>query len=94
MLPTQRVFSALRERNLDWVTYCRAPLVVPAVAPRSSWIEVDGRRLLDPLADEIVEIAGHRKARQLSLDEHDKVVFQILTSDTTTSAAGCCGHGG
>jgi transposase len=82
-----KVFSALRERNLDWVTYRRAPLVTPAVAPRTSWAEVDSRRLSYRFADELVELADYGKARQLSLYEHDKVVFQILTSDTTTSGA-------
>ncbi|MHB1783915.1 MAG: putative transposase [Acidimicrobiales bacterium] len=82
-----KVFSALRERGVDWVTYRRAPLVTPTTAPRISWIEVDDKRILYRLADEIVELAGYGEARQLSLYEHDKVVFQILTSDSTTSGA-------
>jgi hypothetical protein len=82
-----KVFSALRERGVDWVTYRRAPLVAPTCAPRTSWIEVDGKRLSYRLADEIVELAGYGDARQLALYEHDKVVLQILTSDITTSGA-------
>lgn len=82
-----KVFSALQERGVDWVTYRRAPLVIPGVAPRISWMEVDRKRLVYRLADEVVGLAGYGDARQLSLYEHDKVVFQILTSDTTTSGA-------
>ncbi|MHB1599783.1 MAG: hypothetical protein ACYCXY_13065, partial [Acidimicrobiales bacterium] len=64
------------------MTYRRAPLVTPTTAPRISWIAVDDKRLSYRLADEIVELAGYGEARQLSLYEHDKVVFQILTSDS------------
>ncbi len=86
-LPSGVTPHAVGERGVDWVTYSRAPFVTPAVAPRTSWVEVDGKRLLYRLADEAVEIAGYGKARQLGLYEHDKVVFQILASDTTTNGA-------
>lgn len=82
-----KVFSALGERNVDWVTYRRAPLVTPMAAPHISWVEVDSKRLSYRLADEMVELAGYGEARQLSCYEQGKVVFQILTSDTTTTAA-------
>ena len=87
MVPTRRCCRPFESENLDWVTPRRAPLVTPAVAPRTSWAEVDSRRLSYRLADELVELADYGKARQLSLYEHDKVVFHILTSDTTTSGA-------
>jgi len=70
-----KVFSALKERGVDWVTYRRAPLVTPTCAPRISWMKVATKRILYRLADEIVELAGYGQARQLSLYEHDKVVF-------------------
>uniref|UniRef100_UPI0023F511C6 hypothetical protein n=1 Tax=Metallibacterium scheffleri TaxID=993689 RepID=UPI0023F511C6 len=54
-----KVFSALKERGVDWVTYRRAPLVTPTTAPRISWVEVDDKRILYRLADEIVELAGY-----------------------------------
>jgi len=82
-----KVFTALKERKVDWVTYRRAPLVAPTCAPRISWVEADDRRLSYRLADETVELPAYGEARQLSLYEGGEVVFQILTSDTTTSGA-------
>ncbi|NNN16376.1 MAG: hypothetical protein HKL82_11060 [Acidimicrobiaceae bacterium] len=81
-----KVFSALRERGVDWVTYRRAPLVPPAVAPEIYLSEVDTKHLSYNLADEIVEVKGYGQARQLSLYQGDKVVFQILTSDTRSNS--------
>jgi len=82
-----KVFSALNERGVHWVTYRRAPLVTPTCAPRISWMKVDDKRISYRLADETVELAGYGEARQLALYEHDKVVFQILTSDTISTGA-------
>jgi hypothetical protein len=82
-----KVFSDLRDRGLDWVTYRRAPLTTPTVKPRSSWVKLDGRRHYLRVADEQVEIDGYGTARQLSVYEHDRVVLQILTSDLSTPAA-------
>ncbi|EQD42260.1 hypothetical protein B2A_10403 [mine drainage metagenome] len=76
-----KVFSALRERGVDWITYRRAPLVPPTVTPEIHLTEVDGKYLSYNIADEIVEVNGYGQARQLSLYQSDKVVFQILTSD-------------
>lgn len=76
-----KVFSALREREVDWITYRRAPLVTPAVTPEIYLVEVDGKHLSYHLADETVEVNCYGQARQLSLYQNDKVVFQILTSD-------------
>ncbi len=82
-----KVFSALKERGVGWVTYRRAPLAASTVAPKISWVEVDHKRVLYHLADEIVELKGYGQARQLSLYENDKIVFQVLTSDTTLNGA-------
>ncbi len=82
-----KVFSALRERHVDWVTYRRAPLVTPTADPRISWVQVDGTRLSYRLADEMVSLPGYGEARQLSLYEGGNVVVQILTSHTTASGA-------
>lgn len=82
-----KVFSDLRDRGLDWVTYRRAPLAAPTAKPRRSWVELDGRRHSLRVADEQVEIDGYGTARQLSVYEHDRVVLQILTSDLSTPAA-------
>ena len=82
-----KVFSELRERGLDWVTYRRAPLATPTVTPRSSWVVIDGRRHYVRVADEMVELDGYGPARQITLYEHGRVALQILTSDRTTPAA-------
>jgi hypothetical protein len=82
-----KVFSDLRDRGLDWVTYRRAPLPAPAVKPRSSWVTIDGRRHSLRVADEQVELDGYGTARQLTVYEHGRVALQILTSDRTSSAA-------
>jgi hypothetical protein len=82
-----KVFSDLRDRGLDWVTYRRAPLAAPTVKPRSSWVTIDGRRHYLRVADEQVELDGYGTARQLTVYEHGRVALQILTSDPTSSAA-------
>jgi transposase len=82
-----KVFAALREESVDFVTYRRAPLAAPSVVPRWSWTTVEGRRLTVLLADESVELAGYGECRQLSLYEHGKLVLQVLTSDTTATGA-------
>jgi transposase-like protein len=82
-----KAFTELRDRAIDWVTYRRAPLATPTVAPRASWVTVDGRRHYVRVADELVTLDGYGECRQLTLYEHDRVVLQILTSDRTSSAA-------
>ena len=81
------VFSDLRERGMDWVSYRRAPLVEPTVKPRGSWVAIDGRRHYLRVADEPVELDGYGQARQITLYEHGRVALQILTSDLSTPAA-------
>lgn len=83
-----KVFAELNRRGLDWVTYRRAPLAAPAVAPTRSWaVGPAGCRHHLTVADETVTLKGVGPARQISIIEQSKVVLQILTSDTTTTAA-------
>ena len=82
-----KAFRALRERGFDWVSYRRAPLVAATVKPRSSWVAIDGRRHYLRVADELVELDGYGRARQITLYEHGRVALQILTSDRSTPAA-------
>ena len=80
-----KVFSELAEAGVDWVTWRRAPLVAPTVAPRRSWVTVDGKRRTLLLADELVALKDYEEGpvRQLSAYEDAKVCFQVLTSNTT-----------
>jgi len=84
-----KVFSALAEANLEWITWRRAPLSVPTVTPKRSWVEVEGVRHTVTLADEMVILKGYdaTPVRQLSAYEDGKLVFQILTSNTVLSGA-------
>jgi transposase len=77
-----KVFSAIAEAGMEWVTWRRAPLVPATVDPQRSWVQVDGKRRSYLLADEQVELDGydHGPVRQLSCYERDKVVFQVLSS--------------
>jgi len=81
------VFSALRDEGVTWVTWRRAEMAAPTVAPRWSWFALDGRRHTYYLADETVELPGYGPARQISIFENGVVVAQVLTSDTTSTAA-------
>jgi len=84
-----KVFSAIADEGWDWVTWRRAPLLTPRVEPRLTWVQVGDKRRYLYLADELVELAGYdsRPVRQISAFEDDKVVFQVLTSDTAVKAA-------
>lgn len=84
-----KVFSELAEAGMDWVTWRRAPLAIPSVAPRRSWVTVDGTRRTLLLADELVTLKDYQEGpvRQLSAYEDDKVCFQVLTSNTTLRPA-------
>jgi transposase len=77
-----KVFAAITAAGMDWVTWRRAPLATPAVAPKRSWVNVEGKRRYYLLADEQVALDGYAAGtvRQLSAYEHDKVVFQVLSS--------------
>jgi len=80
-------FSKLADAGVDWVTYRRGALVAPTAAPRWSWFNLDGRRHTYRIADETVDLDGYGPARQISVYEGGKVVFQVLTSDTAATAA-------
>ena len=82
-----KVFAELHKRGFDFVTYRRAPLKTPMVAPSRTWTVVDGKRAYLRVADETVILEGVGAVRQISVYEHDKVALQILTSDTNSSAA-------
>ncbi|MGH9088561.1 MAG: putative transposase [Acidimicrobiales bacterium] len=84
-----KVFSALAGVGMDWITWRRAPLAEPRVAPRRSWVEVGTTRKTLLLADEVVELNGYDAGavRQLSCYEHGRVAFQILTSNTAMNGA-------
>ena len=82
-----KTFCELRDRGIDWVTYRRAPLLAATVTPRRSWVRIGGQRHYVRVADEIVELDGYGKCRQLSVYQDGRVVLQILTSDLRTPAA-------
>ena len=77
-----KVFAAIIAAGMDWVTWRRAPLATPTVAPRRSWVTIDGKRRYFLLADEQLDLDGYTAGtvRQLSAYEHNKVVFQVLSS--------------
>jgi hypothetical protein len=84
-----KVFTALAEAGMDWITWRRAPLVVPTATPRRSWVGVDGQRRTSVLSDELVELKDyhHGPVRQLSAYEDGKVAFQVLTSNQALNGA-------
>jgi len=82
-----KVFAELIRRGFDFVTYRRAPLTTPGVAPSRSWTLVDGTRRYLSVADETVPMEGVGEVRQISVYEDGKLVLQILTSDKESSAA-------
>ncbi|MGH9268854.1 MAG: putative transposase, partial [Acidimicrobiales bacterium] len=84
------LFAKLAEEGVGFLTYRRAPLATPGVAPRRSWVKVDGRRVGYRVADEMVELEGVGAVRQLSVYDAGKVVLQVLTSDTGATAAYLC----
>ncbi len=84
-----KTFQAIAQAGMEWITWRRAPLVQPTTKPRRSWVKVNGKRRTYLLADERIELEGyeHGPVRQLSAYEHDKVVFQVLTSNHTLTGA-------
>jgi len=81
-------FTTCRAAGAHWVTYRRAPLVATTATPTQATITRAGVQTQVMLADENVQINGYGPARQLTLFEHDAPVLQVLTSETTASAAG------
>ncbi|MGH9224697.1 MAG: hypothetical protein ACRD2W_13180, partial [Acidimicrobiales bacterium] len=84
------LFAKLEAQDVGFLTYRRAPLVAPGVAPGRSWVKVDGRRIGYRVADETVELDGVGAVRQLSVHDGGRVVLQVLTSDTGATAAYLC----
>ena len=84
-----KVFQALSDSGMDWVTWKRAPLAVPKTEPRHSWATVDGVRKTLLLADELVELDGYSAGpvRQLTCFEQGRICFQVLTSNTVFKGA-------
>jgi len=80
-------FTACQKAGAHWVSYRRAPLTEPTTEPHGHQIVRGGTTLTVMLAEEIVDINGYGKARQLTLFEHDKVILQVLTSDLTATGA-------
>lgn len=82
-----KVFAELKKRGFDFVTYRRAPLRVPSVAPTRTWTVIDDKRRYLSVADETVALEGVGTVRQISVYERGAVALQILTSDMGSSAA-------
>ena len=76
-----QVFRHCREQHVDWVTYRRAPLAVPAGLPVITTVTVNGRTRQVAWAEEIVQVKDYGQARQITLSERGEVALQILTSD-------------
>jgi hypothetical protein len=84
-----KVFTALAEQHMEWITWRRAPLPAPTATPKRSWVVIDGVRSIMVLADELVTLNGYdaTPVRQLSAYEDGNVVFQVLTSNTELTGA-------
>jgi transposase len=76
-----QVFRHCRDQDVHWVTYRRAPLAVPQVLPVITTVSYGGRARQVAWAEERVQIKDYGEARQITLFEHGRVAFQILTSD-------------
>jgi len=72
---------------VDWVTYRRAPLAVPAGLPVLTTITAGGKPRQVAWAEEMVQLKGYGEARQITLFEHGQAALQILASDTTACPA-------
>jgi len=85
-----KAFRACREAGMDWVTYRRGKLA-PVKAPvKRSWVKRGDQRVVVKVADEVVELDGYGRARQLTLYERGTAVLQVLTSDMTATGAALC----
>ncbi|WP_201732521.1 putative transposase [Acidithrix sp. C25] len=82
-----KVFAELNKAGFDWVTYRRAPLEVPSVLPKHSWVTIDGYRHYIQVASETLHLEDVGALRQISIYEDGQVALQILTSDLVSSAA-------
>jgi hypothetical protein len=82
-----QVFRACRDQDAHWVTYRRAPLVVPVMLPVLTTLSHAGHVREIAWAGETVQIKDYGQARQITLFEHGTVALQILTSDTEACPA-------
>ncbi len=76
-----QVFTHCRAENVNWVTYRRAPLAVPARLPVLTAITTGEKQRQVAWAEETVQIKDYGDARQITLFEHGRVALQMLTSD-------------
>jgi hypothetical protein len=76
-----QVFAHCRQESVDWVTYRRAPLAVPAALPVLTTITIGGKTRPVAWAEERVQVKDYGEARQITLFEAGQVALQILTSD-------------
>src|SRR5262249_22703821 len=76
-----RVFRHCREQGVDWVTYRRAPLAVPARLPVLAAITINGKARQVAWTGEPVHIKDYGTARQLTLFERGAPALQVLTCD-------------
>jgi transposase len=82
-----KAFRACREANMGWITYRRGKLAEVKGRIKRSWVVRGERRVVVTVADEVINIAGYGRARQLTLFERGQAVLQVLTSDMTASGA-------
>jgi len=89
------VFTAIRARGMDWVTYRRAPLAPTSHLPvLGAALTRSGKKKTPALADELVRLKDYHNGgeqdtdvcRQVTLFEHGVPVLQVLTSDLTSCA--------
>jgi transposase len=81
-------FAWLDTQGFDWVTWRRGPLATPAAEPTRSWCDIDGTRRYFTIADETVTLTDdYGPARQITLYDNGEPAVQVLTSDTTATAA-------
>ncbi len=83
-----QVFRHCREEEVQWITYRRAPLAVPAGLPVLTTVAWPGGNTRTiAWAEETVQIKDYGQARQITLFEHGQVALQILTSDSGSCPA-------
>lgn len=81
------VFTACRDAGMDWITYRRGQ-PAPTTGTVTQYTAVrEGRTISVDLIDEVIEISGYGRARQLTLVEAGRPVLQILTSHTSADPA-------